>query len=679
MAEKLRVNVEFTTDKSKNPLTSSEYIKHGNQWLSDAMNAAATLANSKADKTYVDTELAKKADSTTVSSVSDRVSEIETEQTALSARMDTFTHLEEGSTTGDAELIDGRVGADGKTYANIGEAIRGQVTDLKNEITKTNSNVDLMFTAKQLAKTENGYFYYQRGEKKTSNYVNAHGFALPANAKKINIKAKSTAYYDIYTFVNSLGNTLDYKYMSSAVNFEEDVYIPDGAAMVYVSGNSVSATIKAYIPKSDVIEDELNLVESSLYSETQISGLLVRYWYNNSEKTETPNYVSGVLYDVNKCKTIKISANMSAYYNIYTMLDASNNVIKYERVSSAGTVTDKVVDVPIDAVYCHVSSTSGVSVSATMLESKKTSRELAEDAEFNHPIKRKTIIWLGTSIPAGGKDGRASRYTYPKIVGKMLDCNVINLAVGTSPVHICRESLKSTDNPYGFVLSNFEASSRCLTNTTTMMQWIIDNKNKFTSAPSTLTQEDKDFIMSCSYENKILPYLDEDEDYIWIFDHGFNDNMQDESDYNNADKYNTNTFQGACNFIFRTILSKKPKSTIIMIGDYENQLKISNSEYQEIVADRWGLPFLKMWEHLGWSQEKINTTGDWVNGYWVDDAVPGGHEMTMLQVALPDGVHPHTDMSFGAIHQIAMIISKWVDSQGFYKPISQDYFNSFIK
>lgn len=54
---------------------------------------------------------------------------------SLSARMDTFTNLSEGSTTGDAELIDGRIGANGITYANIGSAIRGQVTDLENEIT----------------------------------------------------------------------------------------------------------------------------------------------------------------------------------------------------------------------------------------------------------------------------------------------------------------------------------------------------------------------------------------------------------------------------------------------------------------------------------------------------------------------------------------------------------------
>lgn len=52
----------------------------------------------------------------------------------LSSRMDSFTHLTEGSTTGDAELTDGRIGVDGTVYQNIGTAIRSQVNNLQNEI-----------------------------------------------------------------------------------------------------------------------------------------------------------------------------------------------------------------------------------------------------------------------------------------------------------------------------------------------------------------------------------------------------------------------------------------------------------------------------------------------------------------------------------------------------------------
>lgn len=48
------------------------------------------------------------------------------------SRIDNLSTLTEGSTTGDAELIDGRIGYNSIEYTNIGNAIRGQIQDLHN-------------------------------------------------------------------------------------------------------------------------------------------------------------------------------------------------------------------------------------------------------------------------------------------------------------------------------------------------------------------------------------------------------------------------------------------------------------------------------------------------------------------------------------------------------------------
>lgn len=67
------------------------------------------------------------------------------EVSVLSARMDQFARLPDGSlsTAADAELVDIRVEADGTTAATAGDAVREQVTRLKNNIDAIAANTEL--------------------------------------------------------------------------------------------------------------------------------------------------------------------------------------------------------------------------------------------------------------------------------------------------------------------------------------------------------------------------------------------------------------------------------------------------------------------------------------------------------------------------------------------------------
>ena len=62
--------------------------------------------------------------------ISENASNIATQ----AARIDQFTHLPDGSTSGDAELMDIRVGVDGVTYSSAGAAVRANDSNLKNAI-----------------------------------------------------------------------------------------------------------------------------------------------------------------------------------------------------------------------------------------------------------------------------------------------------------------------------------------------------------------------------------------------------------------------------------------------------------------------------------------------------------------------------------------------------------------
>lgn len=88
---------------------------------------------------------------TKINSIQTQQTNLANQQTTLSNRMDTFTSLSSGSTTGDAELQDIRVGANGITYNNAGDAVRGQYSQLKEDLDELNKDVFSNITSLNLS------------------------------------------------------------------------------------------------------------------------------------------------------------------------------------------------------------------------------------------------------------------------------------------------------------------------------------------------------------------------------------------------------------------------------------------------------------------------------------------------------------------------------------------------
>lgn len=130
-------------------------------------NAVVTAALDEQNSSLV-SGLATKADASTVSALTERVADTETDIATQTARIDNIVALPEGSTTGDAELMDIRVKADGTTANSAGDAVREQVGTVNSAVLKIKTkgvdvdNIGFAYTGKQIfdktKATDHGFY-----------------------------------------------------------------------------------------------------------------------------------------------------------------------------------------------------------------------------------------------------------------------------------------------------------------------------------------------------------------------------------------------------------------------------------------------------------------------------------------------------------------------------------------
>lgn len=218
--------------------------------------------------------------------------DINNQITVLEARMDSFSHLAEGSTTGDAELIDARIGGNGVTYATAGDAIRAQY-DINHDMAL--NNLDIPFYCKQFNNVQsniiknnqpNGFdpdTYGQGGavaavisrpvgmetnrEKVVSmtfNVTNSQIMALPMNVKgehvsiSANIMFSNLNDYEILVYANNVlvattGNVNVNTYNGTYQTLFEDIDVSAGSVTLRFRAKTNDAGI-IYIADLTTIE-----------------------------------------------------------------------------------------------------------------------------------------------------------------------------------------------------------------------------------------------------------------------------------------------------------------------------------------------------------------------------------------------------------------------------------------
>ena len=611
--------------------------------------------------------------------VSDQNTSISNQNTKISileGRMDEFSTLTDGSTTGDAELADARVSYTGYTYPNAGDAVRGQTLANHNAILQTLMQPEVEETITTVA----GY-YKNTGFVSNASFEAAEYIPTPGDAIRISCSGNST--FKEYYFYDANNNVLASGTGNVAIS-DYNVIVPLGAALLGLNYLTTSGNKKTkpkvlkydntdptvWIKEAQAGREWIQLVEKENKSGAQAG---------QNNYTENGNGVTGYVtkvYDVQNINKAKLYAdNVFAIYGTY--FDGTNTLNLKSGFSFPATGQEfdciKYREIIITALQAEFWASNYIRLEGyTNTNTKWTGKE---------------IVWFGTSIPAGGFIGANQPQSYPFLVERLLNSKVYNEAVGSSAVHACELSRISSTNPYGFI-ANFETASRALSNSTQMMVWIANwadykcnggtygndepwDPDVFTShVPATWTSDDTDRIKSFSYMAKIDQYLLRNKiPDLFVFDHGYNDNIAN-SDHTGSyeaaiaagyTRDNVFSFRGAMNLLIDHILSFNPSAKICMIGDYDNQYpsKKYDAEYQAIVAEDYEIPLFERWKYMGYSQRTETAHYTWSSGLLTYTS--GATEThSMLEWSIPDHIHPHTDKTGKCLADNAKVIAEFL-------------------
>ena len=196
--------------------------------LHDAYVQLQTYVNNYFDNLDVQTEINNKLDAmvtdgTFAQILSPLIEDYQDELDVLESRIDTLeSNYTPGSTTADAELIDIRVGYDGTEYDTAGDAVRGQVENLEDDVAHLNSLSGLSWY--------NGYYQSSNNQfVGTADWKMSTAYPCEGGDSITYCGVSSQTNRWVFVFWNSLGQIL-----SGLNNFgtdyeEHTITVPSGA------------------------------------------------------------------------------------------------------------------------------------------------------------------------------------------------------------------------------------------------------------------------------------------------------------------------------------------------------------------------------------------------------------------------------------------------------------------
>ena len=289
-----------------------------------------------------------------------------------SARIDSFTRLSEGSTTGDAELIDARVGSDGEVYSNVGNSIRTQINRMYSNI-ETYIGKSLKYNYEWI---DGGYIDNTNGNLVSNNNWKYTDFIkITDGVKSLGVfttldgSYSYNAFYDINkTFISN------FSVNSSVVN------VPSNVVYFRLSSTKNSNTIITNIVETlsekcnenqarEISKDLTNKLKENLINE--YIGIKAEYKYKwidggyidntNGNLVSNNNWKYTDYIELDEVNQLEVSTTLTGSYSYNAFYDKNKIFIKQIRVS------ENIIDKPSNAKYMRLSVNKG---STTIVKNK---------------------------------------------------------------------------------------------------------------------------------------------------------------------------------------------------------------------------------------------------------------------------------------------------------------------
>ena len=200
--------------------------------------------------------------------IAEEVSARQTADNALTARIDTFTSLASGSTTGDAELTDIRVGYDGTTYASAGTAVRSQVSELRDDLSKLNEKIIIQANL-VFEKYINKYVNAQGKWKTLDNFSMSNEVDIPTDSTTVRLVSRvKNAYLSKLVFLDSNNAIIEY-FVNDIGEIDMLFDIPPEATQILVSNEVndsglVNGLAELYFNKIEMLDNQVRDIDERL-------------------------------------------------------------------------------------------------------------------------------------------------------------------------------------------------------------------------------------------------------------------------------------------------------------------------------------------------------------------------------------------------------------------------------